>query len=156
MLTAMLVAALCDRPALNMRAVAVSALLILLFEPESVIEPSFQMSFAAIIGLIALAVWHRRRERDDTPGPSRVFRFLRRFRRYLVGLVLTSVVAGLATAPLAIYHFDRAPGYSLLANLLATPVVGAVIMPAACFTVVLMPPGSNIGRCKPWAGVCGR
>ena len=71
---------LADRPALNMRAVAISALLILLFEPESVIEPSFQMSFAAIIGLIALAEWHRNRERDATPDPSRFFRALRHAR----------------------------------------------------------------------------
>jgi competence protein ComEC len=141
MLGAMLLAVLADRPALNMRAVGISALLILLFEPESAIEPSFQMSFAAVVGLIALAEWHRGRERDDPPDPSRFFTALRRARRYFVGLVLTSIVAGVATAPLAIYHFDRAPGYSLLANLLATPVVGMVIMPSACLTVVSMPFG---------------
>jgi competence protein ComEC len=141
MLGAMLLAVLADRPALNMRAVGISALLILLFQPESAIEPSFQMSFAAVIGLVALAEWHRARERDDPPDPSRFFTALRRARRYVVGLMLTSIVAGIATAPLAIYHFDRAPGYSLLANLLATPVVGTVIMPAACLTVVSMPFG---------------
>jgi competence protein ComEC len=70
---------------------------------------------------------------------SAAFRALRWVKRYVVGLILASVVAGLATAPFAIYHFDRAPGYSLLANLLATPVVGLVIMPAACLTVAAMP-----------------
>jgi competence protein ComEC len=141
MLSAMLLAVLVDRPALNMRSVAIAALLILAVEPEGVIEPSFQMSFSAIVGLIALAEWQRSLPKDGARDISVVFRTLRHGRRYVIGLILTSVVAGLATAPFAIYHFDRAPGYSLLANLLATPVVGVVIMPAACFTVVLMPFG---------------
>lgn len=141
MLSAMLLAVLADRPALNMRAVALSALIILAFEPESVIEPSFQMSFAAIVGLIALAEWQRGRRRGVPPPAGVPGRMLFRLRRYLVGLTLVSIVAGLATAPFAIYHFDRAPGYSLLANLLAMPVVSLVVMPSACLTVASLPFG---------------
>jgi competence protein ComEC len=96
------------------------------------------MSFGAIIGLIALAEWQRRRPRDGAP-PTQTSRVLGWVKRYVVGLILASTVAGLATAPFAIYHFDRAPGYSLLSNLLATPLVGIVIMPAACVTVAAMP-----------------
>jgi competence protein ComEC len=118
---------------------------ILLLQPEEVIDPSFQMSFAAIVGLIALAEWQMRLADGGTPMPTGIFRILRWLRRYVVGLILASVVAGLATAPFAIFHFDRAPGYSLLANLLATPVVGIVIMPAACLTVVAMPLGLERG-----------
>ena len=141
MLVVMLVGVLADRPALSMRSVAISAMLLLGFEPEGVIEPSFQMSFSAIVGLIALAEWQRAApisgqfSQTNTGG---VFRWLR---RYVFGLKLASLVAGLATAPFAIYHFDRAPGYSLLANLLASPIVGTIIMPPACLSVALMPFG---------------
>jgi competence protein ComEC len=124
-----------------MRAVALSALVILAVEPESVIEPSFQMSFAAIVGLIALAEWQRGRARSTVPADGWMTRLFRWLWRYVAGLLLVSVVAGLATAPFAIFHFDRAPGYSLLANLLAMPVVSIVIMPAACATVAAMPLG---------------
>jgi len=115
--------------------------LLLGIEPEGVIEPSFQMSFSAIVGLIALAEWQR-----ATPFTGEFFQsnaggVFRWLRRYVLGLILASTVAGLATAPFAIYHFDRAPGYSLLANLLASPVVGTIIMPAACLAVALMPFG---------------
>ncbi|MCH8858724.1 MAG: ComEC/Rec2 family competence protein, partial [Proteobacteria bacterium] len=141
MLVAMLVGVLADRPALSMRAVAISAALILAVQPEGVVDPSFRMSFAAIIGLIALAEWERGRIKDGMPTITGMSRLLRWGGRYLTGIVLVSIVAGLATAPFAIYHFDRAPGYSLLANLMAMPVVGAVIMPAATLAVVLMPLG---------------
>ncbi|MDE2267290.1 MAG: ComEC/Rec2 family competence protein [Alphaproteobacteria bacterium] len=139
MLAMMFTAVLVDRPAFSMRAVALAATIILLFAPESLIEPGFEMSFAAVIGLIALAEWEQARraaKRDEAPNTLTA-----RIRRYVVGIVLTSVVAGLATAPIAIFHFDRASQYGLISNLLALPVVGAVIMPAATAAMVLMPFG---------------
>jgi competence protein ComEC len=131
MLLVMLVGVLADRPVLSMRSVAISAALILLAEPESIIDPSFQMSFAAIIGLIALAEWQRKLAPPDIFPETSLGWVTRWIRRYNVGMLLASFIAGLATAPFAIFHFDRAPGYSLLANLLATPIVGVVIMPFA-------------------------
>jgi competence protein ComEC len=59
MLSMMLLGVLADRPALSMRAVALAALALLIYEPEDIVDPSFQMSFAAVIGLIALAEWGR-------------------------------------------------------------------------------------------------
>ena len=60
-------------------------------------------------------------------------------------MMLTSLVATLATTPFAIYHFDRAAAYSVLANLLAEPVVAFVIMPSAAFAVLAMPAGLDAG-----------
>jgi competence protein ComEC len=140
MLACMLIAVIVDRPALSMRAVAMAALIIVAVEPESVVEPGFQMSFAAIIGLIALAEWSAKRPYREAP-PHWFGRILRAGWKYVAGLVGASVVAGLATTPFAIFHFNRAVGYSLLSNLLALPVVGAVIMPAAAVAVVMMPFG---------------
>ncbi len=141
MLAAMLVSVLADRPALSMRAVAMAALAILFFHPEDIVNPGFQMSFAAVIGLIALAEWVTSRPRNEEPRRSGTARLLRWSVRALAMVLATSLVATLATTPFAIYHFDRAASYSLLANLLAEPVVAFLIMPSAAIAVVLMPFG---------------
>jgi competence protein ComEC len=141
MLSMMLLGVLADRPALSMRAVALAALALLAYEPEDIVDPSFQMSFAAVIGLIALAEWGASIARNDTPAPSRIAFLWRKGRRYVLGMMLASTVATLATTPFAIYHFDRAAAYSLLANFLAEPVVAFVIMPFAAIAVILMPAG---------------
>jgi competence protein ComEC len=114
MLATMLFAILFDRPALSMRSLALAATVILVLGPESLIEPGFQMSFAAVVGLIAVAEWGQARARVETPH---------RFRpawRYLRGVAVTSLVGSVATVPYAIYHFDRATHYAVLGNLLAT------------------------------------
>lgn len=67
MLTAMLLGVIADRPALSMRAVAIVALVILAVLPDEIVNPGFQMSFAAVIGLIALAEWAASRPRRDEP-----------------------------------------------------------------------------------------
>ena len=140
MLSAMLLGVIADRPALSMRAVAIAAVLILAFLPDEIINPGFQMSFSAVIGLIALAEWAASRPRRDEPR-GRVLGVLRTSRRYVLGMLAASLVATLATTPFAIYHFDRAASYSLLANLLAEPIVAFVIMPSAAAAVVMMPFG---------------
>jgi competence protein ComEC len=140
MLSAMLLSVIADRPALSMRGVAIAALAILAFQPEDIVDPGFQMSFAAVVGLIALAEWSASRPKSENGAPP-VFGVPRRVRRYVTGILAASLVATLATTPLAIYHFDRAASYSLLANLLAEPVVAFVIMPFAAIGVILMPFG---------------
>ncbi len=141
MFSCMLLAIIADRPALSMRAVALSAFIILIIAPENLTEPSFEMSYAAIIGLIALAEWHQHRSQEDLGEQGVVMRVLRYCWKHFAGTFVSSIVATLATAPIAIFHFDRAGGYGLLSNLLALPLVGTVIMPAASAAVVLMPFG---------------
>jgi competence protein ComEC len=141
MLSMMLLGVLADRPALSMRAVALAALALLAYEPEDIVDPSFQMSFAAVIGLIALAEWGSARARGDMPPQGRIAYLWRKARRYVFAMLLASIVATLATTPFAIYHFDRAAAYSLLANFLAEPVVAFVIMPFAAIAVIVMPLG---------------
>jgi competence protein ComEC len=72
MLSMMLLGVMADRPALSMRAVALAALALLAFQPEDIIDPGFQMSFAAVIGLIALAEWGASRPRADGGAAGRV------------------------------------------------------------------------------------
>lgn len=144
MLSMMLIGVLLDRPALSMRSVAMAALVILIFQPEDVIDPSFQMSFGAVVGLIALAEWQSARSASVVLPAGRIARAWHKARRYVLGALVVSVVATLATTPMAIYHFDRAAAYSLISNFLAEPVVAFVIMPAAALAVVLMPVGADL------------
>ena len=141
MLAMMLTAILVDRPALSMRAVALASVIILVVEPESLVEPGFQMSFAAVVGLIAVAEWEQARAaRRIALGPV----MFAGVRRYVRGIATTSFVGSIATVPYAIYHFDRATHYAVLGNLLAMPIMGFVVMPAAAVSVVAMPFGLDV------------
>ncbi len=136
MLAIMFTAVLVDRPALSMRSVMLALVLVILITPENVLDPGCQMSFAAVIGLIALAEWQQTHRSEDATKT-----LWRRAWRYGLGICVTSTIAGLATAPIAIFHFDRASPFGIIANLLALPVVGVVIMPAAVAAMVAMPAG---------------
>jgi len=134
MLAMVMLAILADRPAVTMRSLALAAAILLLMRPESIFEPGFQMSFAAVGALVAVAEWEMGRERIKPRGM---------FYRYIHGIVLTSLVGSLATMPFALFHFDRATHYAVLGNLIAMPVMGFWVMPAAALAVILMPFGAE-------------
>jgi competence protein ComEC len=137
MLAMMLAAILFDRPAISMRSLALAASVILLTRPESLVEPGFQMSFAAVAGLIAVAEWEQRHAKDRSGVAPR----FAAARRYFWGISITSFVGSLATMPYAAFHFDRATHYAVLGNLGAMPIMGFVAMPAAAIAVIAMPFG---------------
>lgn len=139
MISLVLLAVLVDRRGLSLRLVAWAASVILLFRPESLLGPSFQMSFAAVVALIAAyeALAERLRPADNA-GPAS---WLRRPALYLGGIAVTSLIAGLATAPFAIYHFNRFAAFGLAANMVAVPVAALWIMPWALAAFALMPMG---------------
>jgi len=130
-------AVLIDRNPISMRLVAFAAMVVLLAQPESLLGPSFQMSFAAVIGLVAVyelvgARFARGRRRRGPGGRLAV---------YVGAVLLTTLVASAATSPFAAYHFHRIASYGLLANLLAVPLMGVWIMPCAVLALLLMPFG---------------
>ncbi len=142
MIAVVFVAVLRDRPALTMRSIAVAALIVMLIAPETVVGPSFQMSFAAAMSLIAMYEWiMSRQSRVVTTSASAGWLLLRPIWRYLLGLMMTSVVAGLATAPFAALHFHRIAPYGLIANLAAMPIVGVLVMPAGVLSILAVPFG---------------
>lgn len=137
MLGLALLAVLIDRVAISMNLVAWAALVILVLAPESLLSVSFQMSFAAVIALVAAyetAVLRRARA-GLPPGP------VRRAALYLGAVLLSTLVAGLATAPFALFHFNRFALYGMLANLIAVPLTALWIMPWAVAAFALMPFG---------------
>jgi competence protein ComEC len=140
MTAVVLVGVMADRPTLTMRTIAVAALAVMLIVPEAVIHPSFQMSFAATLALIATyergIPWAA--SAPDTPLGARIALW---GAREITVLVIASLVAGLATTPYAAYHFHRMAPYGVIANLLAMPIISALSMPAGLLALVAMPFG---------------
>ncbi len=132
MVCVMLGAILLDRRALTLRSVSISAILILLWQPESLLEPGFQMSYAATVALIAgFGAVEGRVMREKLP----------RWALPVFTLILSSLLGGFATAPYAAAHFNRFTDYGLIANLLTVPVMGAIVMPAGAIAALLAPFG---------------
>jgi competence protein ComEC len=132
-------AILADRRAISLHALAVAALIILAIHPEAAGEPGFQMSFAATTALVALAeAWRRPAREIDVPWP---IRFAQNAALWIAMAVGASLVAGLATGPFAMQHFNRVASFGLLANLLVAPLSSFVIMPALALGAVLEPLG---------------
>lgn len=130
MAAVMLIAVLADRRAISLRSVAIAALIVLLLEPESLVEPGFQMSFGATAALIVgFEAWAKVQHRL----PALV--------RPVAMMLLSSLIAGTATAPIAAAHFNRIAEYGLLANLLAVPVMGVLVMPLGVIAALLAPVG---------------
>ncbi|HEV2748637.1 MAG TPA: ComEC/Rec2 family competence protein [Allosphingosinicella sp.] len=113
------------RDALTLRLVAVGALIVLLFWPESLAGPSFQLSFAAITAIVALHEQPRIRallsRRDEG--------LFHKAGRFLLALVLTGLAVEIALTPIALYHFHKAGFYGAAANVVAIPLTTFIIMP---------------------------
>ncbi|MFT8242719.1 ComEC/Rec2 family competence protein [Roseomonas sp. BN140053] len=128
---------LLGRRAVSLRSMALAAAVVLLWQPDAVLGPSFQMSFAA--GLALSAGWEAMRgtvRRWQGDGRLRTRALL-----LLAGLCLTSVIAGLATMPFGLHHFGRLQIYGVLSNAVAVPVTSFWVMPAGMLAMALMPLG---------------
>lgn len=121
------------REALSLRMLAVAAFLVMLLWPEAVVGPSFQMSFAAVLAIVALA----------GSAPIRTFLsprdegLLMRGARNLVMVLVTGIVIEAALMPIGLYHFHQAGVYGALANVVAIPLTTFVIMPSVLLALVL-------------------
>ena len=121
------------REAISPRLLAVSGLLILVVDPEAIVGPSFQMTFAAVGAIVALhsSPWARRmfQRRDED--------LARRILRAASGIVVTGAAVELCVMPFVLYHFHRAGPYGVIANVLAIPFTELVIMPLEAFSLLL-------------------
>lgn len=131
MVAVVLCAVLLDRRALSLRAVAMAALIVLSLRPEALLGPGFQMSFAATTALIA--VFGLLRDGNINLGPN--------WLKPVLGVVISSAVAGAATAPVGAAHFNTVSQYGLIANLLSVPLMGILVIPAAVMAACLAPFG---------------
>ena len=128
-----LIALALGRDPLSMRMIAVAAFVVMLFWPEAVVGPGFQMSFASVIAIVAL----------HSAAPMRSFLTPReeswpvRLARLLAMLLVTGVVIELALMPIGLFHFHRAGVYGALANVIAIPLTTFVSMPLIALALVL-------------------
>ena len=131
MVAVALVAVLLGRRAISLRAVSVAAMIVLIRSPEALLGPGFQMSFAATAALVG--VFTLLRDSEINMGPK--------WLRPVTAVVVSSAVAGLATAPFGAAHFNQISQYGLLANVLSVPVMGTIVVPGAVLAAVLAPFG---------------
>jgi competence protein ComEC len=125
------VAALAGRPASRWYALLLAAGFTLALDPRAWMDPGWQLSFAAVVGLFTLM------------GPLRVL--FRRLPSTLADATAMTVAATLATAPLIAFHFGRVSVVSLAANLVALPVVAPIMwigMLAAAASQVAVAPAA--------------
>ncbi|MDO9498797.1 ComEC/Rec2 family competence protein [Falsiroseomonas sp.] len=130
-------ALLSGRRAVSLRSLAMAAAGVLVLAPAELLGPSFQMSFAAVLVLIAghdaLRPWLARiRQQASWWRPALLF---------VLGLVLTSLLAGAATAPPGLHHFGRLQSFGILANAVAVPLTSLLVMPAALIAMLALPLG---------------
>jgi competence protein ComEC len=148
MIAVVFLGVLLDRSPFSFRMIAWAAVTVLLLQPESLTGASFQMSFFAVLGLIAaFEAMRTRLARWRAGGPPGTDWFgwivwlLHRGAFWLGSMILTSLVASVMTAPFALYHFDRMSTYGLAANLVAVPLTGFWVMPMGMAGLLLEPFG---------------
>ncbi len=130
-------AILVRRLRLSMRICALAAAVVLALDPPSIVGVSFQMSFGAVVALVAvyetwggrLAAWFHRGG------------LARRLAGYVGAVAVTTVVATLGTEPFSIYHFHHIVLYSPLANVVAVPISAMWTLPWGVVACLLMPFG---------------
>ncbi len=132
MVSVMLVGVMLDRPAITLRAVAMAAAILLVIRPESLMQAGFQMSFAATTALVASFEFlkFQRHWQAMHFGRGRII-------QPFIALLVSSFIAGAATAPIAAFHFNQLSQYGLIANLGSVPVMGMLVMPSAVIAGVL-------------------
>ena len=143
-----LVALMMGRSAITLRMVAAGALFVLVFWPESLVGPSFQLSFAAVTAIIAL----HEHPRIKALVMLREEHFIRRVGRFIFSLFLTGLVVEVALMPIALYHFHKAGLYGALANIIAIPLTTFVIMPLEALALWL----DGVGLGAPVWWLCGK
>lgn len=144
MIALMLLAILLDRPAVSLRNLALAALVLMALQPEVLLDVGFQMSFAAVVALVAVFEWvvHWRRDKPGLPRPEGFMQTATRFTgRFLAVTFFSTIVASLAVAPLAAFHFHKLAQLGLIANMLVAPLFAFYIMPLVVVTLVALPFG---------------
>ncbi len=147
-------AILIGRRALSMRNLAFAALIIVAMEPESVLGPSFQMSFAAVAALVAAfeklpprgdrpPVFSARLNRtlQKGPPPSLLDRLLGWLFNHSKTVLLTTFLAEAATGPYSAFHFQRFQPLGLIGNALTIPLIETFAMPIGFLGVLAIPFG---------------
>jgi len=133
MTTLIFAAAILGRGILSLRNAALAFLIIFLINPFYVMTAGFQLSFAAIFGLL----WFY----NDKTYVKR--RLLNRIGHILYLSLMTAVIATIFTLPFVIMHFGFVPLYGLIGNLIILPIFSFAIMPLVVLGTIFAIFGNN-------------
>lgn len=144
MLTLVEIGRMCYRQSLSLNTIAAAAFLILLIRPLDLFSVSFQLSFAAVVALLAFSrdFAHLLPTARIRPLP------LQRIVRYIVDLLAVSLAAQLGTLPIALYYFGQCSNYFLLTNLLVIPLAWLIVV--SSFLLLLVGSIPYIGIAVAW------
>ena len=134
MITLFVMEACLNRPKNYFNVLFFSAFIMIVIHPGILFEPSFQLSFTAVFGIVSCFIPLYRRCRTGRIIVDRI-----------TGLLLVSACAQLFTFPLSTYYFHQFPVFFLLANLLAVPLV-PLIMSAGllCLVTQFLPAAAGL------------
>ena len=131
MVILVLVAIIIERKYRGLIAIAFAASVILIVEPEAILKPGFQMSFSAVLALVA----------SYQINANKLFKI--KIIKYFVSIMISSVIASLATVPYTIYNFNYFSISGIITNLIAIPIVTLIIIPLGIIYVLLIPLGTQ-------------
>ncbi len=136
-------AILISRRPFSLRSLGFAAMGVLLLQPSALITASFQMSFAAVLGLIVAFQFSEMRATGTRPLTGRLL-------GYASGVAVSSLIATLATGLFALYHFQQLSLLGVIANVLAVPLTALWIMPALLLATLLTPLGLGLEAAPLW------
>ncbi len=131
MVILVLVAIIIERKYRGLIAIAFAASVILIVEPEAILKPGFQMSFSAVLALVA----------SYQINANKLFKI--KIIKYFVSIMISSIIASLATVPYTIYNFNYFSISGIITNLIAIPIVTLIIIPLGIIYVLLIPLGTQ-------------
>jgi len=132
-----LISIIADRNTNPIRPLSIAAAIILLIDPYALTTPSFQMSFSAVLGLITFfSYFPMRSNKSHNNKNFSILDNLKILLKYFFAIIMSSIVAGLATAPFAIYHFGQVSTYGIISNMVAIPLTTFVIMPFSILSLI--------------------
>jgi len=124
---------LLDREAISMRMLCMTTLVVLICEPYIILSASFKLSFAAVLGLISFyEIYSKHLYAKSCSITLKVV-------CYFIAIFFTTLIATLSTLPFSLYHFGTLAPYTIIGNLLATPLVAFIIMPSVFLSLLFLP-----------------
>ncbi len=129
MFLVVMIGRLSGRGSHTVAALALAASLMVAIDPEILASLSFQLSFAAMLGIATVApMLDATTEVFGTRRPTDRSGLLTKLRQFVIGSLVTSIAASVATIPLVAVHFDSVPIWGPIATLVAVPAIPVFVM----------------------------
>lgn len=145
MTSIVLLGVLFNRRAISLRVWAFALIIVVAINPEAVVSPGFLMSFSAVLGLVSFYEKNANKIHNWLKTKS----FIGKLCAYLLGVIITDLVASLMTLPYSLYYFKQISVYTSLGNLLAGPVIAFGIMPLLLLYMISLPFGLGLYTIRP-------